>query len=62
MPSVGARCHELRINDAGATWRIMYRIDADAILILEVFRKKSRSTPRSVIDASKKRLRDYDNA
>jgi len=62
MPSVGARCHELRINDAGATWRIMYRIDADAILILEVFSKKSRSTARSVIDASKKRVRDYDNA
>jgi phage-related protein len=62
MSSIGPRCHELRINDAGVTWRIMYRVDPDAILILEVFSKKSRSTPRSVIDASRKRLRDYDNA
>ena len=62
MSSIGPRCHELRINDAGVTWRIMYRVDPDAILILEVFSKKSRSIPRSVIDASKKRLRDYENA
>jgi phage-related protein len=62
MPSIGPRCHELRINDARVTWRIIYRVDADAILILEVFSKKSRATPRSVIDASKRRLRDYDNA
>jgi phage-related protein len=62
MSSIGPRCHELRINDAGVTWRIMYRVDPDAILILEVFSKKSRSTPRSVIDGSRKRLRHYDNA
>jgi len=62
MPFIGPRCHELRINDAGVNWRIMYRVDADAILILEVFSKKSRATPRSVMDVSKKRLRDYDNA
>jgi phage-related protein len=34
MPSIGARCHELRINDENATWRIVYRIDSDAIVIL----------------------------
>ena len=31
MPTVGRRCHELRIQDKNDTWRIMYRIDADAI-------------------------------
>jgi phage-related protein len=61
MPSVGARCHELRINDEDNTWRIMYRIDADAIVILEVFAKKTGKTPRNVIDVCKRRLRDYDS-
>lgn len=28
--------HELRINDADATWRIIYRIDVDAIIIDEL--------------------------
>ena len=62
MPSIGSRCHELRINDESATWRIVYRLDADAIVVLEVFSKKSRVTPKAVIDACKKRLKDYDNA
>ena len=62
MPSIGSRCHELRINDESATWRIVYRLDADAIVILEVFSKKSRATPKAVIDACKRRLKDYDNA
>lgn len=34
MPSIGARCHELRITDRNATWRIVYRVDPDAIVIL----------------------------
>jgi phage-related protein len=62
MPSIGSRCHELRINDERATWRIIYRIDSDAIIILEVFSKKSRATPKGVIEACKRRMKDYDNA
>jgi phage-related protein len=62
LPSIGNRCHELRINDERADWRIIYRIDSDAIVILAVFSKKSRATPKAVIDACKKRLRDYDHA
>ena len=60
MPGIGRRCHELRIIDAGRTWRIIYRADSDAIVILEVFAKKTAKTPQSVIDACKQRLRDYD--
>jgi phage-related protein len=60
MPSVGARCHELRVQDVDVTWRIMYRIDTDAIVILEVFEKKASQTPKHVIDTCKQRLRDYD--
>jgi phage-related protein len=62
LPSIGGRCHELRINDERATWRIIYRTDSDAIVILEVFSKKSRATPKAIIDVCKRRLRDYDNA
>ena len=61
MPSVDARCHELRINDEDSIWRIMYRIDADAIVILEVFKKKSTKTPKRVLDVCKLRLKVYDH-
>ena len=46
MPSIGSRCHELRINDADTTWRLVYRIDPDAIVITEVFAKKTEKTPK----------------
>ena len=62
MPSVGARCHEGRLVDAGSSWRIVYRIDVDAVLILEVFRKTTRQTPQKVIDTCKARIRNYDSA
>ncbi len=61
MQSVGAHCHELRINDQHRTWRIMYRLDADAILVLEVFEKKSSKTPKHVIEVCRYRQRLYDN-
>ena len=62
MPSIGSRCHELRINDADTTWRLVYRIDPDTIVIAEVFAKKTEKTPKDVIEACKKRLKEYDNA
>jgi phage-related protein len=62
MPSIGARCHELRINDSGSNWRVVYRIDADAIVILAVFAKKTESTPKAVIATCRKRLKEYDSA
>jgi phage-related protein len=62
MPSIGARCHELRINDADTTWRLVYRIDPDAIVIAEVFAKKTEKTPKDVIQACKRRLKEYDDA
>ena len=60
MPSIGERCHELRIDDQNKTWRIVYRIDNDAIVILEVFEKKTQKTPREVIEKCKRRIRLYD--
>jgi phage-related protein len=60
MHSIGPHCHELSINDLTGTWRIIYRIDADAILIVEVFEKKTPQTPRRVIELCQQRLRRYD--
>lgn len=61
MPTIGARCHELRIEDKNQTWRIVYRIDSDAIVILDVFEKKTQKTPQVVIENCKRRLKLYKN-
>ena len=60
MPSIGKRCHELRIGDANTTWRIVYRTDQDAIVVLEIFEKKTQQTPQQVINNCKQRIRRYD--
>ena len=62
MPAVGPRCHELRIVDEGVTWRIVYRLDPDAIVIAEVFAKKTAQTPPAVLATCRRRLREYDHA
>ena len=61
MPAIGRKCHELRITEETKIWRIVYRIDADAIVIAEVFEKKTTRTPKYVIGNCKARLRKYDD-
>jgi len=60
LPDVGARCGALRVRDAEHNWRIMYRIDSDAILITDVYSKTTRKIPTKVIQQSKRRLAHYD--
>lgn len=60
MPSIGPRCHELRVQDERQTWRIIYRIDDDAIILLDVFQKSTQQTPQRVIAACQQRLKRYD--
>lgn len=60
MPTIAARCHELRIVDAGKTWRLVYRLDADAIVIADVFQKTTAQTPARVIADCARRLKQYD--
>jgi phage-related protein len=62
MPIIGRRCHELRVNDRHSTWRLIYRMDPDAIIIVEVFEKKTEKTPVGVIDVCRRRLAAYDDA
>ncbi len=59
MPDIGMGCHELRILDGSVNWRIMYHIAPDAIVILDVFLKKTATTPKLVITACRKRLAEY---
>ena len=61
MPEIGRHCHELRIEDQTQTWRIIYRVDPDAIIIAEVFDKKTKKTPPEVITISQKRLKAYED-
>jgi len=41
MPRIGTACHELRLRDSDFAWRIVYAIQTDAIVILDVFAKKT---------------------
>jgi phage-related protein len=60
LPNVGQRCGALRVRDAGHNWRIMYRIDDDAILILEIYAKKTPKIPDEVVERCRQRLRKFD--
>lgn len=64
MPSIGRKCHELRVDDEpnGVTWRLFYRIDSDAIVIIHWYKKKTQKTSKKVIELCKKRLSRYDQA
>lgn len=60
MPTIGPRCHELRIRDESRIWRVVYRLDTDAIVIAGVFPKTTRATSKHDIDNCKKRLSLFD--
>lgn len=62
LPSVGRRCLELRVRDGNLFWRILCRLDADAVVVGGVFPKKSEKLPKAERDAFLKRLAEYDNA
>jgi len=59
MSAVGPQCHELRITDRDQTWRIMYHVASDAVVILDVFSKKTEATPTTVLDICRTRLAAY---
>ena len=60
MPTIGPRCHEMRVGDEQKTWRLVYRIDLDAIVLADVFPKTTQQTPARVMTDCKRRLRLYD--
>jgi phage-related protein len=60
MPSIGPGCHELRVRDAGHSWRIVYRADPEEILVVHIFPKGTQKTPKREIDLCRKRLAEHD--
>jgi len=60
MPTIGARCLELRIPDEHVSWRVVVRVDHDAVVIAGIFAKKSTRTPDEVIRSCRRRLAEYD--
>ncbi len=40
----------------------MYAVDADAVVILDVFMKKTKTTPKKVLEVCQQRLRLYRDA
>jgi phage-related protein len=59
MTVIGAGCHELRVNDVNKTWRVVYQVTREAIVIVDVFDKKTNQTPQTVIAACRQRLQRY---
>ena len=59
MPLIGSNCHELRVIDENVTWRVLYGLASDAVVILEIFEKKTRATPKHVLEAAKRRWKKY---
>jgi phage-related protein len=59
LPEISAKCHELRITDSRRLWRIVYYVNAEAVVILEVFDKETRSIPGHIVETCKKRLQRF---
>ncbi len=59
LPAVGPRCGELRVRDAGHNWRIVYHIDDEVVVILDVFAKTSPQSQTQSIDRCRTRLADF---
>jgi phage-related protein len=62
LPTIGPRCAELRIRDAEHNWRIVYRLDNDAVIVIDVFPKKTQRLPDEIVRQCRQRLRAYDEA
>jgi phage-related protein len=60
MPALGVRCHELRVRDEDHNWRLFYRLDPDAVVILGVYEKRTEKTPKGVLEACRARVARYD--
>jgi len=49
----------LWINDRNLTWRIVYHVATDAVVVLDVFSKTTEATPLGVVGACRQRLAAY---
>jgi len=57
MKSIGKGVREIRINEKGGQFRVVYVVGRDGpVYVLHAFQKKSRQTRKSDIDLARKRL------
>jgi phage-related protein len=59
MPRIAPRCHQLRILDGDVTWPIVCRVDPDAVILAQVFAKRTQATPKPVVGSCRRRLSTY---
>ena len=61
LPQIQHGCHELRIQDAEnrLNWRVVYYIDAVAILVLGVFEKQTQQMPENEKELCRQTLQRY---
>ncbi len=59
MPSIGPACHEVRFTDENSIWRVIYHIGPTAIVVLDIFQKKTNRTPEGVIEDCRRRPRKF---
>ncbi len=59
IPEIESGCHELKVKDERHDWRVVYAVESDAIVILEVFGKGSKRTPKHVKETCRRRVREY---
>jgi phage-related protein len=60
MPSIGRGCHELRVRDENGDWRVVYRVESTAVVVIGMFRKQTRRTPRNVMETCRARFEEYE--
>ena len=62
LPDVGKGCLELRVRDGDLFWRVLCRVDDDAVIVGGVFPKKTAKLPRQEKESFLRRLAAWDNA
>ena len=59
MTSISKGVREIRLNEKGNQFRIVYIVGRDAsVYVLHAFQKKTQQTRKSDIDLARKRLKD----
>jgi phage-related protein len=62
LPGIGRGCHELRFSDEGTSWWLVYAVETEAIVILDVFEKKTQKMPKHVLESCRDRLARFRRA
>ncbi len=56
--SMGTGLYEVRTSLDGSIYRVLFYVDAGAMVLLHGFQKKSQKTPKADLDVARQRMRD----